>query len=55
MRSWFLKRKNLGKLTDNEVKKVNYFPASLQNKTLVKRVILAVTYHPIRNSLNEII
>ena len=43
MRPWFLKRENLGKLVDNEMKKVNYFPANLQNKTLEKWVMLFVT------------
>ena len=32
MRSWFLKRKYPEKLIDNEMKKVRFFPANLQNK-----------------------
>ena len=32
MRSWFLKRKYPEKLIDNEIKKVIFFSANLQNK-----------------------
>ena len=50
MRSWFLKRKYPEKLMDNEMKKVRFFPANLQNKKREKGVPFAVTYHPILNS-----
>ena len=55
MRSWFLKRKYPEKLIDNEMKKVRFFPANLQNKTREKGVPFVVTYHPVLNSLNKII
>ena len=55
MRSWFLKRKYPEKLTDNEMKKVRFFPANLQNKEREKGVQFVVTYHLIPNSLNKII
>ena len=50
MRSWFLKRKYPEKLMDNEMKKVRFFPANLQNKKREKGVPFVVTYHPILNS-----
>ena len=40
MKSWFLKRKYPEKLIDNEMKKVRFFPANLQNKKREKRVPL---------------
>ena len=55
MRSWFLKRKYPEKLIDNEMKKVRFFPANLQNKKREKGVPFVVTYHPILNSLSKII
>ena len=55
MRSWFLKRKYPEKLIDNEMKKVRFFPANLQNKTREKGVPFVVTYHPVLNSLSKII
>ena len=54
MRSWFLKRKYPEKLIDNEMKKVRFFPANLQNKKREKGVPFVVTYHPILNSLTKI-
>ena len=54
MRSWFMKRKYPEKLIDNEMKKVRFFPANLQNKKREKGVPFAVTYHPILNSLSKI-
>ena len=45
-----------GKLIDNEMKKVIFFSANLQNKKREKGVPLVVmTYHPIFKSLNKII
>ena len=38
------------KLGDNEMKKVRFFPANLQDKKREKGVPLVVTYHPILNS-----
>ena len=55
MRSWFLKKKYPEKLIDNEMKKVRFFPANLQNKKHDKGVPFVVTYHPILNSLSKII
>ena len=46
MRSWFLKRKYPEQLIDNEIKKVRFFPANLQNKNHEKGVPFVVTYHP---------
>ena len=46
MRSWFLKRKYPEQLIDNEMKKVRFFPANLQNKNCEKGVPFVVTYHP---------
>ena len=54
-RSWFLKRKYPEKLIDNEMKKVRFFPANLQNKNSETGVSFVVTYHPILNSLSKII
>ena len=55
MRSWFLKRKHPENLIYNEMKKVRFFPANLQNKKREKGIPSVVTYHPILNSLNKII
>ena len=54
-RSWFLKRKYPEKLIDNEMKKVRFFPANLQNKKREKGVPFVVTYHPILNSFRKTI
>ena len=54
MRSWFLKRKYPEKLIDNEMKKVRFSAANLQNKKREKGVPFVVTYHPILNSLTKI-
>ena len=54
MRSRFLKRKYPEKLIDNEMKKVRFLPAHLQNKRREKGVPFVVTYHPILNSLSKI-
>ena len=40
---------------DNEIKKVNFFPANLQNTKHEKGVLFVVTYHTNLNSLNSII
>ena len=45
MRSWFLKRKYPEKLIDNEMKKVRFFSANLQNKKGEKGVPFVVTNH----------
>ena len=55
MRSWFVRRKYPEKLIDNEMKKVRFFPANVQNKKREKGVPFVVTSHPILNSLNKII
>ena len=55
MRSWFLKRKYPEKLIHNEIKKVRFFTANLQNKKREKGVPFVVIYHPILKSLNKII
>ena len=55
MRSWFLKRKYLEKLIDNEMKKVRFFPANLKNKKRENGVPFVVTYHPILNRLSKIV
>ena len=55
MRLWFLKRKYPEKLIDNEMKKVRFFPANLQNKKCEKGVPFLVTYHPVLDSLSKII
>ena len=55
MRSWLLKRKYPKKLIDNEMKKVRFFLANLQNKKREKGVPYVVTYYPILNSLSKII
>ena len=55
MTSWFLKRKYPEELIDNEMKKVGFFPANLQNKKREKRVPFVVTYHAILNSLSKIV
>ena len=45
-----------GKLIDNEMKKVIFFSANLQNKKREKGVpFVVMTYHPIFKSLNKII
>ena len=55
MRLWFLKRKYREKLIDDEMKKVIFFPANLQNEKREKGVRFVVTYHTIQNSLNKVI
>ena len=55
LRSWFLKRKYRKKLIDNEMRKVRFFPANLQNEKREKGVPFVVTYIPILNSLSKII
>ena len=55
IRSWFLKRKYPEKIIDNEMEKVRFFPANLQNKKREKVVPSVVTYHPILNGLSKII
>ena len=55
MRSSFLKKKYPEKLIDNEMNKVRFFPANLQNKKFEKVVPFVVTYHLILNSLSKII
>ena len=55
MRSWFMKRKYPEKLIENEMKKVRFFPANLQNKKRENGVPFVVTDHPIFNSLSKII
>ena len=55
MKSWFLNRKYPEKLIVNEMKKVRFFPAILQNKKHEKGVPFVVSDHLILNSLIKII
>ena len=55
MKSWFVKRKYPEKLVDNEMGKVMFFLANLENKKCEKGVPFAVTYHTILNSLSKVI
>ena len=55
MTSWFVKGMYPEKPIDNEMKRVRFFPANLQNKKREKRVPFVVTYHLILNSLSKII
>ena len=50
-----MKRKYPEKLIDNEMKKVRFFLANLQNKKREKGVPFVVTYHLILNSLSKIV